>query len=447
VHVHRQVQTYILAIEEVLRQVIARLDKYEQELREAKRQATPFRRKKKKAKSKHKKPGRKGGHSAEHRAAVDHVDEVCHADLADSPCCHADVEEQYTYEQIQEDIEVRRVVRKIVVHVGQCTCCGERVEGHHPWKSSSAQGAAAHHIGPTALALTTVLHYEQGVPYERIATLLGSLGLADVSKATLVRAMERVGNRAEKTFNELLAKVLEQDVLHIDETGWSIHGTPHYLWVITGGGYTVYFVRKTRSSDEVADFLKDFDGVLVTDGAPAYDKLGKKILRALCLLHLRRNMTTLEEKTTGRGKALARTLKRWLSEAIDFVGQRDTMADGDRRRRAAELETQFIDIIDTSPSNPTNARMIDRLNEWFDAVVLCLFDPAVPATNNHAERQIRPAVVLRKRGGCNRSEQGARTFERLGSLAATARQQRVNFLQWVSDLLCQPDHAAAAAFW
>ncbi len=439
---------YVHALENVLEQILKRQDEQELELREAKRQATPFRRKKKKDKSKHKKAGRKGGHSAHYRAEVDQVDELCDAILgAESPCCHFDIEELYSYEQIQEDIDVRRVIRKIVVHVGRCACCGKLVQGDHPYKTSSARGAAAHHIGPSALALTTMLHYEQGVPFERIVALLNSLGLANVSKATLVRAMERIGDRAKATFHKLLDKILEQEVVHIDETGWSINGEPCYLWVLTGGGYTAYFVRKTRSSDEAADFLNDFDGILVTDGAPAYDKLGQKLKRALCLLHLIRNMTSLEAKATGRGKVLARTLKQWFKDAIEAVGQRVTLEPSEYDRRRRELEASFFKVLETNPTNPFNARMVERLFKWQDSILLCLWDPDVAATNNLAERRIRPAVVLRKRSGCNRSERGARTFEILSSLTATARERGVDIIRVISDLLCQPEPYASAAFW
>jgi hypothetical protein len=114
----------------------------------------------------------------------------------------------------------------------------------------------------------------------------------------------------------------------------------------------------------VEDFLKDFAGVLVTDGAKAYDKL--------CF---------------------------------------DSLA-------------------------------IEKAS----AIVRCLTDPRVPATHNHAERQVRPAVVTRKRGGCNRPERGARTFEVLTSLIVTARQRGTSLVDWMVALLRQPDPFAPAPF-
>jgi transposase len=429
-------RVYVEALEAVLRQLIDKVEAHDKALRESKRQATPFRRDKRK--KKRKKPGRKKGHARERRADVDHADEEHHAEPpASCPCCGGQhVEEDHSYEQLQEDLEIRRVVRRLVIHVGRCQDCGAVTEGRHPFQTSRARGAAAHQIGPTALALAAHLHYQQGVPFEKMAHVRNQLGLT-VSKAALVRAMHRIADRAEEPFQELLHKVLEQEVLHIDETGWSLDGQPHYLWVLTGRDATVYFVRKTRSGDEVEDFLTDFKGVLVTDGHRGYDRIGKRLLRALCHLHLKRNFKELEKKTQHRGKALARDLMWWVDEVIAVVGMRnDELDDEEFKQLAADLEVQFFEILDTQPTNAANARMVKRLLTWQDAVLRCLRVPGVPATNNQAEQQIRPAVVVRKRGGCNRSERGARTFERLASIAATRAQHGLSVMDWIKRLLC-----------
>ena len=47
--------------------------------------------------------------------------------------------------------------------------------------------------------------------------------------------------------------------------------------------------------------------------------------------------------------------------------------------------------------------------------------PGVPPDNNHGERQIRPAVIIRKNSLCNRSEQGAATQAVLMSIHRTLK--------------------------
>lgn len=444
-------QKHIRALEAVIDKLIKELEnigtKLEKEVREGKRQATPFRRDDKKKNKKRKKAGRKGGHTQQRRKPPKKADETYQVPHPDNcPHCAGAVEPVKEHVQIQEDIVSQVIVRKFIVTEGCCIDCGKKVIDRHPLQTSTASGNAAQQIGPTALALAAELHYGQGVPFDKIREHLMHLGL-QVETSTLVRAMERIAHRAKATFSELMEKVLQQDVIHIDETGWSVAGEPCYLWVISGKEATIYFIRKTRSSDEVSDFLKDFFGVMVTDGAKAYDKLGKKLIRALCLLHLKRNVRTLLEQQSGAAVRFPRAVLDWLDKAMKLVSERDALAPEAFERRARRLNRRFDKILSKRVSNAKNERMLHRLIEWQDAVLRCLKEPNVPATNNHAEQKIRPGVVIRKRGGCNRSEKGARTFEAITSALVSCRQQGVDFVNWLVGLLRQPQPYASRPFW
>ncbi len=57
----------------------------------------------------------------------------------------------------------------------------------------------------------------------------------------------------------------------------------------------------------------------------------------------------------------------------------------------------------------------------------------VQATNNLAERQLRPAVIARKLSCGNRTERGARTWETLASLAATLAQRQESFRDFIQN--------------
>lgn len=442
---HPEILKYIKDLERCVNKLTKKLEEMEEAQRASHRQGTPFRRKKKKDRSEHKKPGRKGGHEQARRADVV-PDEEHEAHPGDRCTCGGAIELEGTYEQVQEDVEPKKVVRKFTVYCGRCVECLAKVEGRHPFQTSTARGNADHQIGPVTLGLAAELHYGQGVPWDKVREHLRHLGLG-VTTSALVRAMDRIAGRGMATYAELLDFVLTQDVLHIDETGWSVAGEPCYLWVLSGPKATLYFVRKTRSSDEVADFLKDFAGILVTDGHSAYDKLGMTLVRALCLLHLRRNAQSLEEKQTAGGVRFPRALTAWLDDAIKLVGLRSKLGERTYKRRAAHLEKAFEKLLDTQTKSATNANMLERLRTWQDSVLMCLRNPIVPATNNHAEQKIRPGVVTRKRGGCNRSVKGVRAFEVLTSLLVTAKQNAVNFVDWVVELLRQPDPLAPAPFW
>jgi hypothetical protein len=70
-----------------------------------------------------------------------------------------------------------------------------------------------------------------------------------------------------------------------------------------------------------------------------------------------------------------------------------------------------------------------------------LDDPSLEATNNRAERALRPAVIARKLSCGNKTQRGKRTLEILASLAATCHQRGQDFVETLRPhLTIAPSH-------
>jgi hypothetical protein len=63
-----------------------------------------------------------------------------------------------------------------------------------------------------------------------------------------------------------------------------------------------------------------------------------------------------------------------------------------------------------------------------------LYVDDLDATNNLAERQLRPGVIIRKTNGCNRSKGGADTHSVLTSVLVTCRQHSIPILDYMVSL-------------
>jgi hypothetical protein len=87
-------------------------------------------------------------------------------------------------------------------------------------------------------------------------------------------------------------------------------------------------------------------------------------------------------------------------------------------------------------------KLREHLLGHHDEFMAHVLEPAVPGTNNLAERQIRSAVVARKTGGCNKTVSGALVHRVLASLLATVRQQGKRFLDLALPLWRQAQPAA-----
>jgi len=96
------------------------------------------------------------------------------------------------------------------------------------------------------------------------------------------------------------------------------------------------------------------------------------------------------------------------------------------------------DLLREEIIEPNNLRLAKRMRKHRQAMLAFLDHEEVDATNNLAERQIRPAVLQRKISAGNRSERGAEIHATLLSIFATATQQGLPFLEIAVQALRNP---------
>src|SRR5258708_26595575 len=89
---------------------------------------------------------------------------------------------------------------------------------------------------------------------------------------------------------------------------------------------------------------------------------------------------------------------------------------------------QAAQLLDTPRREPTEEAVQKRLHKQRDHLFTFLDHDGVDATNNLAERQLRPAVIARKISCGNKTPKGARTWQILTSLAATCAQRTTSFI-------------------
>src|SRR5437879_6724782 len=227
---------------ERLEQQIARLQKLlEEVLRKKKRSTAPFSRGE--PKQNPKKPGRKPGEpygKQATRPAPLKVDEQITVPLPPyCPHCESQVFRETTQAQYQEDIVRVTVVRRFDVEVGVCAGCGRHVQGRHPLQTSDALNIGHVQIGPDALSLAAVWNKEMGLSHERVARSL-QLGYGlTVSRSGICRALERLGNWASPTYEQLKASLRQSPLNWLDDTGWRVGGKLQNMRVIGNESVTV----------------------------------------------------------------------------------------------------------------------------------------------------------------------------------------------------------------
>jgi transposase len=424
-------------IEIVLQQsaAIAALEQRVAQLEEALRQgggppgAAPFRLDPHKRKAAPKTPGREPGHRGEFRTAPEAIDEMIEVPLKQCPCCGGAIEKTTPVEQtIMELPAVRPLVVRLITYRGRCERCAQMVQSAHPLQVSRACGAAGTQLGPRALASAALLRHGVGLTVRSCCAVLEKLFALRVSAGGLCQALDRLARRMEGSYQELSEQLQQSAVVHTDETSWWLQNERSTLWVFATPERTLYRVVEHRDRATLHQTIApDYGGVLVSDCLSIYDDATAR--QHKCYAHHLKAIAAAQAARASPSEWLGR-VEALLKNAILLSKERVALEGAQWQRRLRALRLAACAVLEENPRACVQEEAVRaRLWKQRDHLFVFLEQPGVDATNNLAERQLRPAVIRRKLSCGNKTRRGARTFEVLASLAATCRQRGQDFLQ------------------
>jgi transposase len=196
-------------------------------------------------------------------------------------------------------------VRLFRVAVKRCRRCGRTVRGRHRESAPDQRGAAAHRLGPRLLAAAHRLHYGPGVTVRELPEVLGLLTGVRLTQGAITQdALRRSERTVAATYQALGDSIREAPYVHTDDTGWRMRGRPAWLMVFVTDTATVYQVRERHRNEEVRERIpSDYAGVMITDRGKSYDA-GEfaGVRRQVCLAHVQRSITAVEEAKTGKAR-------------------------------------------------------------------------------------------------------------------------------------------------
>jgi transposase len=327
------------------------------------------------------------------------------------------------------DIPVERCaeVRFYAVETRPCRQCGKSVRGWHPDVADGQRGATAHRVGPRIKALAHVLHFAHGVPVRKTPAILEELTGVRLTQGAITQdAMKQAAGIVGARYEQLRALVAKQAVVHTDDTGWRVGGCTAYLMAFVNSWLAVYQIRNRHRNEEVRELVPaDFAGVMVCDRGKSYDATELlDVAQQKCLAHLLRNAAEVAEKKTGRAKEFSQKLKDLLKAALALRAAKTGLEVADYRQRAEKLDGELtLHLRNRILRDDDNQRLLNGVGTQQDRgnLLRFLYRDGIEATNNRAERELRPAVIARKVSHCSRNERGARAFEAFASVIQTLR--------------------------
>lgn len=258
------------------------------------------------------------------------------------------------------------------------------------------------------------------------------------ARAILSRCRRLAGVSVEPRA-KALAAIRESVAVYADETGWGIGVLSAWLWVFTSERITVYAIEESRAHEVVIKILgREFAGVLVSDCFCAYDHEElSQWLKQKCFAHFLRELAKLDQEKTKGAVRFPRALLGVLREALELGKEQESLTAERFCARRSQLEGKLDALIweQRQFTDPDNARLAKRLRKQRQYLFTFLEVAGVEATNNRAERALRPAVIVRKTGGCTRTPSGAKTHAILASLLVTLKQHEREVLDYLVEVL------------
>jgi transposase len=283
-----------------------------------------------------------------------------------------------------------------------------------------------------------------------------------LSRATLTNLVHRTAELLEPIYESQLGSVLESQVVAMDETpikaGRKKRGKMQsaYFWPVYGDRDEVVFpFSTTRAGRMVQETLREFCGVLLSDGYQVYDRYAETmngLVHAQCWAHVRRKFVEAEtSEPVLCGEALDRIKELYEQEkAIRKKGLEGERKLAHRGERSKPIVDAFFEWLQESfekqillPSNPFTAAANYAL-EREDALKVFLEYPEVAIDTNHLERQIRPIALGRKNWLFCWTEVGAKYVGIVQSLLLTCRLHGVDPYTYLVDVLQRVDSHPAS---
>src|SRR5262245_57006054 len=368
-----------------------------------------------------KKRGARDGHPGSARPRPARIDRRQTHQLPACPRCGGRLQRTgQTRTRIVEDIpdDLKAEAVEHTIHRDWCPGCRTQVEPKLPDALPQCL------LGNRTLALAAWLYYGLGVTIRQIVDVFNGHLQLKLTPGGLLQMWHRLADVLTPWYEQIRRCCLDAGVLHADETGWRVEGRTWWLWCFCRADATYYQLDRSRGHPALDRFFTDeFDGVLVSDFWAAYDAVGR--LHQKCWPHLLRELKEVDEGPAAGGDwaDFAKRLRRLYGDAIRLTAARARVPADAYGLLHAKLQGRMLELALAEWANPHARRLAKRLTRYGEYLLTFVEFAHVPPTNNQAEREIRPAVLMRKASYGNQSDRGADTRAVLMSVFRTLKRR------------------------
>lgn len=376
-----------------------------------------------------KKKGGQLGHDKHQRVCVEEsaVDEINHYYPNTTCTCGESLVVEDTPSSRHQVFDVPKVRYRVTEYQRYAAVCGRcgvrRIAGLPDWVPSGQ-------LGPGLISWLGLMSGKYRLSTRNLQSLLKEQWDVHFSLGAISESQGQLTEWLQPVHAQIGEHVRCAPVAHADETTHYRYSAQnqrlerHWLWTLTAGSAVYFMPHFSRGKLAADSLLGRFDGVLVTDRHGGYNDYPTQ-KRQLCLAHIIRNLTEMEQRA-GRAGALGHRLVRLLRLVVrtEHFCLQGLYPLATRERRLDQLQTAFqAGLQEGANWWPCQRTRNQCLKLQKDEPMLWTFRrySDVPLTNNAAERSIRPYVIWRKTSFFSQSLRGDRFRAYLLSVIETCK--------------------------
>lgn len=281
--------------------------------------------------------------------------------------------------------------------------------------------------------------YQYGLPLYRQETMFNDYGIS-LSRQTMSDWLIRSSELLMPLYELLKAKLLEQMVIHADETPLKVireEKATSYMWVYCCGedklnsneakNIVLFDYHNSRAAQCPITFLEGYSNYLQVDGYAAYGKT--EAVLAGCMAHARRKF--IDAKTAqGKNKTgKADVVLSLIGKLYGIEAHIKAKSSDEKYQTRQEKSKPIIDkinqwVIDNREKTPPKIKLGEAITYWHNQahkLETYLNDGRINIDNNRAERAVKPFVIGRKNWLFSNTSRGANASAILYSFVETAK--------------------------
>lgn len=285
-------------------------------------------------------------------------------------------------------------------------------------------------FGPGIVAYSLYQNIGLRLPQESVDRSLNKLFGLQLRIGTTNCFKAKAAETYKETYDALVARLCNGQLIHADETKISVEGKVGFVWVFANMEEVAYVYSETRHGSTPQSLLKDFTGVLVSDFYAAYD--GIPCPQQKCLIHLIRDLNDAvlkypyDEELKKLVKSFADLVKPMV-ETVDRYGLKSHFL----RKHLGSVDRFYRRLSGMDLQSESAGTLKERFEKNRDKLFTFLAHDGVPWNNNNAEHAVKAFAMARRTLAGVTSEKGIRDYLVLLSICQTCKYKEVDFLDFL----------------